>query len=56
MMTTSTGSDQLRLLSDNSFLHTHATNIQSRQQMAGQGRSVGNITVPSHTEQLSQVE
>ena len=47
-MTTSTGSDQLGLLSDNSYLHTHATTIQSR--------SVGNITMPGLTKQLSQVE
>lgn len=56
MMTTSTGSDQLGLLSDNSSLHTLATTIQERQQLEGQGRSVGNITVPGLTEQLSQVE
>jgi len=56
MMTTSTGSDQLGLLSDNTSLHNLATTIQERQQLEGQGRSVGNITVPGLTEQLSQVE
>lgn len=55
-MTTSTGSDQLGLLSDNTSLHNLATTIQERQQLEGQGRSVGNITVPGLTEQLSQVE
>jgi len=56
MMTTSTGSDQLGLLSDNTSLHNLATTIQERQHLEGQGRSVGNITVPGLTEQLSQVE
>jgi len=56
MMTTSTGSDQLGLLSDNTSLHTLATTIQERQQLEGQGRSVGTITVPGLTEQISQVE
>ena len=55
-MTTSTGSDQLGLLSDNSYLHTHATTIQERLQLEGQSRSVGNITMPGLTKQLSQVE
>jgi len=56
MMTTSTGSDQLGLLSDNTSLHNLATTIQERQHLEGQGRSDGNITVPGLTEQLSQVE
>jgi len=56
MMTTSTGSDQLGLHSDNTSLHTLATAIQERQQLEGQGRAVGNITVPGLTEQLSQIE
>jgi len=56
MMTTSTGSDQLGLHSDNTSLQSLATTIQERQQLEGQGRSVGNITVPGLTEQLSQVE
>ena len=43
MMTTSTSSDQLGLLSDNTSLHT-LTNIQERQQLEGL------------TEQISQVE
>eukprot|EP00092_Neocalanus_flemingeri_P032623 GFUD01035484.1.p1 GENE.GFUD01035484.1~~GFUD01035484.1.p1 ORF type:complete len:1136 (+),score=438.78 GFUD01035484.1:195-3602(+) len=56
MMTTSTGSDQLGMHSEMTSLHTLATVIQERQQLEGQGRSVGNITVPGLTEQLCQVE
>ena len=48
-VTTSTGSDQLGLLSDNTSLHSLANTIKARQQLADQGRS-GLI------EQLSQVE
>ena len=65
MMTTSTGSDQLGLHSDNTGLHTLSDNtdlqtlsidMQERQQLKGQDRVVGSITVPGLTEQLSQVE
>ena len=55
-MTTSTGSNQLGLLSKNSSLHTLPTTIQDRKQLEGQGRSVGmgTITVPAiHCDELA---
>ena len=51
-----TGSDQLELLSGNTSLHTLEFTIQKRQQLEGQCRSAGTITMPGLTEQISQVE
>ena len=57
MMTTSTGSEQLGLLSDSrTCRQSLVTTMQETQQLKGQGRSLGNITVPGLTEHLSQVE